>query len=213
MNLRIGVLFKVLISLFFLYSSCVCANDTNNIPSLNYKQIQETYLFAQDSFAFGEYNNAFDAYQILSLQKKASQITKARCLKKMGLITTLRGEYSKSKELLSKAKKMLPADKEIIDALNHLAAIKNMDNRDGKNIYIIQVGAYKSSSNANNIIKNIRILGDNFTLKKHKKGKLFIVYFDGFKSKKDADNYSINLKSLNEKFNFFVKQKDIIDNN
>lgn len=212
MNFRKWFIFNYLVLLIFLFPLTATANNSEKVPILNWSQIQETYKFAQGSYAFGEYDLAFGAYQTISLQKKASKKTKALSLKRMGLITLQRGEYSQSIEFLLSAKKELPTDREITKSLEHLTAVKNMDNRDGKSIYIIQVGAFKSSSNANDVIKNIRVSSDNFSLKKHKKGKLFIVYFDGFNNKRDADSFSIKLKSLNESLNFFVKQKDIPDN-
>lgn len=201
-------LILIFISFFFLSLESNAEENT----SLSYNQIQETYKAAQDFFSFGEYDLAFGAYEIISIQAKTSKKTRALCLKKMGIINIQRGEYSKSRDFLLSAKKELPDDSEVLKALQHLSSVKALDNRDGQGIYIIQVGAFKSSNNANNIIKNIRASNDNFSLKKHKKGGLFIVYFDNFNSKKDADNFAIKLKSLNESLNFHVKQKDILDN-
>lgn len=207
MNFRMKKIFKFLI--LFIVSFSANANNSDKTPVFSYYQIEETYKAAKVFFDYGQYPSAFAAYQTILMQEKASKKTKARCLKKMGEIEIRREHYSEAENLFLEAKKELPADREIIRGLKYLSEIKGMSNRYEKYLYVVQVGAFTSSNNANNVIKNIRTFSDSFSLKKYKKGKLFIVHFDGFISKKDADDFATKLQSLNENLKFFVKQKNI----
>lgn len=73
--------------------------------------------------------------------------------------------------------------------------------------YIIQIGFFKSSFNANQALKNITLADDEFSIVKNKKGTDYILFFDDLKTKNDADILAEKLKALNPNMTFFVKKK------
>lgn len=74
-------------------------------------------------------------------------------------------------------------------------------------IYIIQIGYFKSSFNANQALQSIVLADDEFSIVKKKRGVDYVIFFDDIKTKQDADTLAEKLKALNPNMIFFVKKK------
>jgi cell division septation protein DedD len=88
-----------------------------------------------------------------------------------------------------------------------LSFAKNTSETPKSDKYIIQVGIFNSSYNANQIMKHIVYVNDEFTLVKKKKEKQYIIYFDDFKNEAQADSMAESLKSLNFNYDFYVTKE------
>lgn len=84
--------------------------------------------------------------------------------------------------------------------------LNNCQTKEGE--YIIQVGAFLSGVNANNIIKEITPPAGQFTLVKKNHRGLYYVYFDNVDGRISADRIAEKLKSLNNNIRFMVIRKD-----
>lgn len=190
--------------LFLIYSSSSVAEEDFNF---SYERIVETREHADNLFSYGNHAEALLFYYNLTKQNRVTQEIKADSWKKAGIIKYLQGKYVESGDHLKKAQNFGASDRKITELLNEMSKIKSMNNNDGRNIYVIQIGFFKSSSNANSIIRKIKPINGEFRLAKEKRGAFYVIYFDGFRDKDHADEAAARLKSLNDGMDFFVKLK------
>lgn len=171
------------------------------------ERIIETKEHADNLFSYGKHAEALLFYYDLVRQNRATQHIKADSWKKAGMIKYLQGKYIEAGDHLQKALKLGALDEKIDEILNEMSKIKSMNNVDGENAYIIQVGFFKSSANANRIINKIKPINGEFRLAKEKRGEFYVIYFDGFRGRDHADESAAQLRSLNDDMEFFVKLK------
>ncbi len=163
---------------------------------------------ADELYQFKEYDQSLSIYYDLANNEDNSKPIRSDCFKKAGMIRYTRGEYLAAKDHLIKAQDLgMTNDKRIQEILKTIAKIGEINDSDGINQYIIQVGFFKSSINANNTIKRIIPIDGEFSIIKKKIGDFYVVYFDSFKSREEADKAAIQLNSLNGNLDLLVKRK------
>lgn len=202
--MSIKQILKNSIYLLLIYSSTslVAVKSEADLPILApIKDIQNIYIKANILFDKHLYADAKKNYYELVKAHNSDNNILFNSWKNIGIIDINYHQWDAAIDHLSRAKKIKPNDYKINSLLND-ARKKNT------NHYIIQLGVFESSYNANLIIKNISTAIDDFTLIKKKYGNKYIVYFDGFKNKDQADTMSERLKSLNNGHNFIVKNKN-----
>lgn len=194
--------FRALLLLFVLLFS-----NTSLAAVLTSERVIEEKGTADQYFYSKNYVEAIKRYYDLAKQPNATNDIRADSWKKAGIIKYLDGKNSTAKDHFGKAMEHgLSEDEEIIYLLGTISEIDSI-NRNDVVTYIIQVGFFKSTLNANNVIRNITPPAGDFTVSKKKVGDFYLVYFDGFKSSTEADKAVMELQPFNDGLKFYVKPK------
>lgn len=176
-------------------------SNKNIEPSLDISDVDVkiTYDKATTFFNQNLYDEAaYNYYKIINTSNLDKTI-EYNSWKNLGIIFLAKKNYPRALDHLKRARN-IKDNKEIKELISKIDISTS-----GK--YIIQVGIFNSAYNANQIIKNIIPINDDFTLVKEKQNGHFVVFFDNLKDKTSADSAAERLKALNSNINFFVKEK------